>query len=119
VKPPLRGLLQANDIPRNRSPNVPEGFRPEKILTKLRTGERKSLRAKAERDNTGIAVFVAILECVRLSSLGRRLQATAQIRVVVSELSADHNCDADRTIASYSRKEPGVRPVAARNAFVK
>jgi pimeloyl-ACP methyl ester carboxylesterase len=45
---------------------------------------------------------VAILECVRLSSLGRRLQANAQIRVVVSELSADHDCDANRTIASYS-----------------
>jgi hypothetical protein len=34
-------------------------------------------------------------------------------------LPPDHNCDADRTVASYSRKEPGVRPVAARNAFVK
>jgi hypothetical protein len=110
---------QQTIFPETPPREVPEGFRLEKFLTELRTGERKSLRAKAERDNTGLAVFVAILECVRLSSLGRRLQATAQIRVVVSELSADHDCDADRTIASYSRKEPGVRPVAARNAFVK
>jgi hypothetical protein len=34
-------------------------------------------------------------------------------------ITPGHDRDADRTVASYSRKERGVRPVAARNAFVK